>query len=85
MDASLALSLVRILRRLANDERRTIICSIHQPSTPIFHTFDKLYLLSEGSIVYCGPCNQVADYYASAGYPCPPNYNVADHLRAHHC
>lgn len=31
---------------------RTIVTTIHQPSSDIFNIFDKLMLLSHGSIIY---------------------------------
>lgn len=52
LDSTLATSLVQLLRNLANEQRKTIILSIHQPTSQIFQTFDQVMLLSEGKIVF---------------------------------
>lgn len=37
--------------------RRTIIASIHQPSSEVFHLFNSLCLLSSGKVIYFGPAS----------------------------
>lgn len=59
---------------------RTIICTIHQPSTEIFFKFDRLCLLSQGRIVYFGPTADVMSHFSSIGHPCPAYYNPAEHI-----
>lgn len=49
----------------------TVICTIHQPQSKIFHTFDQLFLLQRGSVVYQGPAVGALDHFAALGYPCP--------------
>ncbi|PFX22027.1 Protein white [Stylophora pistillata] len=55
LDSFLAQSLVTALQQLAA-QGRTIICTIHQPSSDVYAMFDSL------------------------GYPCPVNFNPADHF-----
>jgi hypothetical protein len=50
LDASMALGLITTLRSLARNERRTVVCSIHQPSSQIFEQFDNLLLLADGQV-----------------------------------
>jgi len=66
---------------LARDQQKTILTSIHQPSSSIFMSFTKLLLLSEGNVVYFGPPRESLEYLASPRIqlPCPPGYNAADH------
>ncbi len=45
--------MVSTLRNLARDGR-TVIASIHQPSSEVFELFDNLTLLSGGRLVYFG-------------------------------
>lgn len=45
--------MTQTLRALARDGR-TVIASIHQPSSEVFELFDQLYLLSSGKTVYFG-------------------------------
>lgn len=58
---------------------KTVICTIHQPSSEVFELFDTLCLLAEGRMVYLGPSGDAMPYFSSIGYPVPPLYNPADH------
>ncbi|XVE49526.1 hypothetical protein DITRI_Ditri01bG0089600 [Diplodiscus trichospermus] len=60
--------------------RRTIIASIHQPSTEVFHLFHNLYLLSGGKTVYFGPVSAANEFFALNGFPCPSLQNPSDHF-----
>jgi ABC-type multidrug transport system ATPase subunit len=53
LDSASAFFVVQILRSLARDGR-TVISSIHQPSSEVFALFDDLFLLSGGETVYFG-------------------------------
>ncbi|KAL3827311.1 hypothetical protein ACHAXA_005057 [Cyclostephanos tholiformis] len=54
LDSTSAVGLMNILHELARIEGKTIITSIHQPSSAVFFAFDKLMLLSDGHVVYFG-------------------------------
>lgn len=58
-DSASAFFVTQTLRALARDGR-TVIASIHQPSSEVFELFDQLYLLSGGKTVYFG---QASDAY----------------------
>ena len=50
------------MSRIAGLDRqhgRTIITSIHQPSSEVFALFDNLCLLSSGRTIYFGPAHAV--------------------------
>ncbi|KAI8809222.1 P-loop containing nucleoside triphosphate hydrolase protein, partial [Cladochytrium replicatum] len=79
LDSTSAVSLVRLLRDLS-EKGKTIITSIHQPSSQVFLSFDRVILMADGKTIYNGDPNKVVDYFASVGYPCPPLYNPADHI-----
>ncbi|KAH9316093.1 hypothetical protein KI387_024720, partial [Taxus chinensis] len=53
LDSASAFFVVEALRNLARDGR-TVIASIHQPSSEVFELFDHLCLLSSGQTVYFG-------------------------------
>merc|ERR1719359_1601185 len=55
LDAASAVRVVNILRQLATKDRRTIVCTIHQPRASILPMFDKLLLLADGGVTYYGP------------------------------
>ncbi|KAK2437313.1 ABC transporter G family member [Trifolium repens] len=59
--------------------QRTIVTSIHQPSSEVFELFHDLCLLSSGETVYFGPASEANQFYASNGFPCPTLYNPSDH------
>lgn len=53
LDSASAFFVVQTLRNIARDGR-TVISSIHQPSSEVFALFDNLFLLSSGEVVYFG-------------------------------
>jgi len=57
---------------------RNVIMSIHQPRYSIFALFDRLVLLSRGSVVYMGEAKESVQYFKSIGYECPAYHNPAD-------
>ncbi|KAG8650381.1 ABC transporter G family member 1 [Manihot esculenta] len=60
--------------------RRTIIASIHQPSSEVFHLFNSLCLLSSGKVIYFGPASAANEFFALNGFPCPILQNPSDHF-----
>ncbi|KAH1098799.1 hypothetical protein J1N35_015720 [Gossypium stocksii] len=60
--------------------RRTIIASIHQPSSEVFKLFHSLFLLSAGKTVYFGTLSAANEFFASNGFPCPTLQNPSDHF-----
>lgn len=44
--------------------------TIHQPSSRLFHKFDKLILLGKGSLIYYGKASEAMNYFSSIG--CSP-------------
>jgi len=83
LDARSAKLIMDGVRKVA-DTGRTIVCTIHQPSTEVFMLFDKLLLLkSGGQTVYFGDLGKrsrtMVDYFeAIPGVrPLPEGYNPA--------
>ncbi|EQC34343.1 hypothetical protein SDRG_08115 [Saprolegnia diclina VS20] len=79
LDSVMAESVVLQLQKLAR-EGRTVIATIHQPSSELYPLFDKLYLLSDGETVYNGKASDAVSYFASHGYPCPSYMNPTDYF-----
>lgn len=80
LDSTSAVSLLKLLQNLAKNSKKTILTSIHQPSSAMFlNGFDKLFMLSEGHVVYFGKPADSLSYLEKVGLACPPGYNAADH------
>ncbi|KAJ3077766.1 ATP-binding cassette sub- G member 1, partial [Quaeritorhiza haematococci] len=79
LDTFTAFSVVRILKDLAHTGR-TVVATIHQPSSDVFHMFDDLIVLADGRIIYQGPTSNMIDYFSQVGYQCPQFTNPADFL-----
>ena len=79
LDATSAFHLVKTLKHLANTGR-TIITTIHQPRSDIF-LFDRLTLLSKGSVAYTGATTECLSWFEEllpGGLR--PHVNPADYL-----
>lgn len=57
MCSASAFFVTQTLRGLSRDGR-TVLASIHQPSSEVFELFDQLYLLSGGKTVYFGKASK---------------------------
>lgn len=73
----MAHNVLQVLKNLAAKDK-TIILTIHQPSSEIFCMFDKLLLMANGRVAFLGTPNEANDFFASLDAPCPTNYNPAD-------
>ncbi|KNZ49396.1 hypothetical protein VP01_503g1, partial [Puccinia sorghi] len=85
LDSVSAVRVVKVLKALSADapagHGTTIICSIHQPNSQIYHAFDYVCLLAPGGRqIYCGPTSQAVTYLSARGLHCPAEFNPADFL-----
>ena len=62
LDSFMAASVVEGLKNLAKDGR-TVICTIHQPSSQIYAMFDRLLLMAEGKIAFLGKNDEAHDFF----------------------
>ncbi|MBA0713277.1 hypothetical protein Golax_012319, partial [Gossypium laxum] len=69
LDSTTALRTVQTLQNIA-EAGKTVITTIHQPSSRLFHKFDKLVLLGKGSSLYFGRASEAMAYFSSIG--CSP-------------
>ncbi|QHO16276.1 ABC transporter G family member [Arachis hypogaea] len=79
LDSASAFFVTQTLCALARNEK-TMIASIHQPSSEVFELFDHLYLLSGGKTVYFGHAFAEYEFFAQAGFSCPALRNPSDHF-----
>lgn len=84
LDSVSASRVADVLRAVAHDPEHpiTVIASIHQPSSKLYHTFDSVMVLAHGRALYSGPGGLAPlAHFAAHGVPSPPEgYNVAEHL-----
>ena len=77
LDTYTAFTVMKILHCLTR-RGHTVVTTIHQPSSEIFHLFDDLLILARGRIMYLGEASKSVDYFARLGYQCPSYTNPAD-------
>ncbi|XP_024964009.1 ABC transporter G family member 22-like [Cynara cardunculus var. scolymus] len=69
LDSTTALRIVQTLQNMAL-AGKTVVATIHQPSSRLFAKFDKLFLLGKGSFLYAGKASEAMTYFSSIG--CSP-------------
>lgn len=80
LDSTTAQRIVSVLRGLALGGR-TVVTTIHQPSSRLYRMFDKVVVLCDGCPIYSGHADRVMGYLESIGYVPAFNFmNPADFL-----
>ncbi|KAI8777535.1 protein white-like [Biomphalaria glabrata] len=79
LDSFMAQNIITTLQKMAS-KGRVILCTIHQPSSELFSMFDQILLLAEGRTAFMGTQRAAMDFFHNLEYPCPNNYNPADHF-----
>lgn len=77
LDSYLAENVVNMMKNLAHSGR-TVICTIHQPSSEVFILFDRLLLLAEGQVAFMGSLAEAQEHFTSLRMVVPQNFNPAD-------
>ncbi|KAF3647225.1 ABC transporter G family member 21 [Capsicum annuum] len=67
LDSTTALRIVSTLRDLAKGGR-TVVMTIHQPSSRLFYMFHKVLLLTEGNPLYFGRGEDAMGYFSGIGF-----------------
>ena len=69
LDGGAAYAVMKTVRKLADEEKCSVICTIHQPSAEVFGLFDKILLLQAGGkMVYFDDINKLEVYYDKHGF-----------------
>lgn len=77
LDTGAAYNVISILQQLTQLQR-SVLCTIHQPSSEIFHLFDQAIFLVGGQVAYHGPPSGIRAHFNTIGHHCPEDYNPAD-------
>ncbi|KAM0063872.1 putative ABC-type xenobiotic transporter [Helianthus debilis subsp. tardiflorus] len=86
LDSAASYYVMSRIARLDQHHGRTIIASIHQPSSEVFRLFHNLCLLSSRRTIYFGKTSYANEltlhnsFFALNGFPCPNFQNLSDHF-----
>jgi ABC-type multidrug transport system ATPase subunit len=78
LDSFMAKQICKTLQKLSHQEGKSIVATIHQPSSEAFFYFDKLLLMADGNIVYQGIANRAPKYFGMLGFKLGKYSNPAD-------
>eukprot|EP00300_Choanocystis_sp_HF-7_P043360 c9939_g1_i2.p1 GENE.c9939_g1_i2~~c9939_g1_i2.p1 ORF type:complete len:270 (+),score=59.57 c9939_g1_i2:139-948(+) len=79
LDSYAAYNVSTILNKIAHSGT-TVLCTIHQPSSEVFHSFTHTLILANGRLMYRGEVAKLGQYFGDQGFPCPSMHNPADHV-----
>lgn len=77
LDSFMAQNVVAVMKNMA-ERGKTIISTIHQPSSEVYAMFDRVLLMAEGRVAFLGEVDAAYEFFSRINMPCPPNYNPAD-------
>lgn len=81
LDSSRAVEVMRSLSKLARNDGTTVMLTIHQPSSAIYETFDRLLLLGAGGrTAFFGDVSDAVPHFSKLGFPLPEFYAPSDHF-----
>ncbi|CAL1133888.1 unnamed protein product [Cladocopium goreaui] len=80
LDSYAAHNVVMRLKDMAHHDGCNVLCTIHQPSSEVFHLFDRTMVLRSGKLFYFGSLPGLSESLHSAGKGCPNEFNLADHV-----
>lgn len=81
LDSSTAFQIVDSIKQTVHSFDGTAVVSLLQPAPETYNLFDDIILLSDGQIVYQGPCENVLEFFEKMGFKCPERKGVADFLQ----
>ena len=71
-----------MLRKTADENRKTIVATLYRAGNGISDRFEKVPVLAEGRGIYYGPRQYAKQYFEEMAFVCAPGANVADLLTA---
>uniref|UniRef100_A0A0N4ZQ28 ABC transporter domain-containing protein n=1 Tax=Parastrongyloides trichosuri TaxID=131310 RepID=A0A0N4ZQ28_PARTI len=78
LDSHMASQVVKTLHKLSVSTKKTIICTIHQPASEVFESFDRIIFLALGEVAFQGPPSCAIDFFSYIGFQFPNHCNPAD-------
>ncbi|CAL5387686.1 unnamed protein product [Camellia sinensis] len=80
LDSTAAYRLMERMGEMAEKGRRTVVMSVHQPSSRVYRMFDSVLVLFEGRCIYFGKGSEAMTYFHSLGFSPSFPMNPADFL-----
>lgn len=71
---------VMICLKNLTKQGKTVVFSIHQPSSSVFSLFDQLLLLANGRLAYFGHADESLNHFTNLGYKIPKNHSIPDFI-----
>lgn len=62
LDSFMAQTVITVLKSMAL-KGKTIICTIHQPSSEVYAMFDKILLMAEGRVAFLGSLTEANNFF----------------------
>ncbi|XP_076031854.1 protein white-like [Oratosquilla oratoria] len=78
LDSYMAQNVVSFMKNMA-ERGKTIISTIHQPSSEVYALFDRVLLMAEGQVAFIGDVDGAYQFFSRIELPCPQNYNPSDY------
>jgi ABC-type multidrug transport system ATPase subunit len=80
LDSRTANEVVELLRALAHDSNRTVVCTIHSPTGHAFSLFDNLYMIHNGETIFDGAVPAAQAYFETHGHVRDPEASLPEWL-----
>ncbi|XP_054160831.1 protein white-like [Oppia nitens] len=78
LDSFMSENIVQVMKDMASNGR-TVIFTIHQPSSQVVKLFEQLLLIADGRVAFMGNIDEANNFFSSIGYTCPTNFNPCDY------
>lgn len=63
LDSFIAHTVMQVLKNLV-EKGKTVILTIHQPSSELYSMFDKLLLMADGRVAFFGTPSQASQFFS---------------------
>lgn len=80
LDSFKALGICQLLKKLASEKGKTVVSTIHSPSSSAFYYFDRLILMCDGFIVFQGDAKFAMEHFELTNFKAPKYGNPADYF-----
>ena len=82
LDSSSALSFLELLRDMSRRTGMSNVATLYQVSEAMYQYFDRVVVMYEGQMIFCGPASRAKEYFLELGFHCPERQTTADFLTA---